>query len=135
MPNTVAFSARSGDLVDLGSHQTVIFAEEIYLNIESSYDSRTGIFTCKLPGLYVFNVYCVTEPGQDIRLELVQNGVHKIYIFAPNKNNGTYSTSSNMAVLNLQMGDTVSVQTLSSHQGPAIDDWSQFTGFLLLPFN
>lgn len=60
--NEVAFSAGLTHDLTLLHAETVVY-DKIYTNIGSSYNATSGVFTCVVPGLYVFQVvcYCVSH--------------------------------------------------------------------------
>ena len=77
-------------------------------NIGNGYNPTTGKFTASKKGTYVFFV-TVNSSGQNyIYLDIVHNGASKVRTMS--HNTASYLTGTNMAVLELNKGDTVWVK-------------------------
>ena len=125
-------AALSNDVVNLGDNQIIIF-DHSFTNIGHNYDVNTGIFTCEIPGMYVFYVHTLAEPGKHLETEIVKNNQNCAQTYAYDKE--AFSSGSNMCVTNLQKGDTMYVRShgsLHDHTGAVIDFWyTSFSGFLV----
>jgi len=117
---------------NLGDNQVIIF-DWIHTNVGNDYNPYTGVFTCRVPGLYVFYVHTLAKPGKQLETTISKNLNIMAYTYAFDKE--YYSSGSNMAVLDLQKGDTVlirSYEAVHSHTGAVIDfKYTSFSGFLI----
>lgn len=107
--------------------------DRVITNEGASYNGITGLFTCKVPGLYVFYVHTLANPGKHVDTVIRTNAQEIAWTYAMDKE--AYSSGSNMAVIRLNVDDTVSVQTNGSEHdrdGPIGDyKYTPFSGFLL----
>ncbi|XP_071177458.1 uncharacterized protein [Mytilus edulis] len=129
----IGFTAVLGkDVSNLGDNQVILF-DTVYTNEGSDYNPRTGVFTCEIPGLYTFYVHTLAEPGKHLETEIIKNLQHMASTYAYDKD--FYSSGSNMAVMSLQIGDTVLVRSYGNghdHNGSVIDyKYTSFSGFLI----
>ncbi|XP_052074811.1 uncharacterized protein LOC127712415 [Mytilus californianus] len=122
----------SKDVSNLGDNQVIRF-DTVYTNYGSDYNHQTGIFTCAIPGLYAFYVHTLANPGKHLETEITKNLQPMASTYAYDKD--FYSSGSNMAVMALQIGDTVLVRSHGSehdHAGSVIDYmYTSFSGFLI----
>ncbi|NXJ91756.1 C1QA protein, partial [Corythaixoides concolor] len=123
-----AFSASRISPPSMGT--TVVF-DNIITNQETSYNSQTGEFTCRVPGLYYF-AYQVVSSG-DLCLSITKNREHMVTFCDYNSRN-ILQVNSGSSVLSLDVGDRVSVST-NPAKGSAIYSGSEadsvFSGFML----
>ncbi len=113
--------------------QPVVFNKILY-NGNQNYNSQTGIFTCKIPGIYYF-VYHVNCKGNNVWVGLYRNNEPVMYTYDEYKKS-YLDQASGSAVLPLQFGDTVHIQLPSDqaaglYAGPYVH--SSFSGYLLYP--
>ncbi|KAH9504537.1 Complement C1q tumor necrosis factor- protein 2 [Bulinus truncatus] len=101
---SVGFSAISNNGNVLTQGQNVIF-EKVLTNIGGGYDPATGIFTCPVQGLYVFNVGILSTPRSLATINLVHSGRYLISVNAYDDRN--HGTGSRTVVVDCQRGDTV----------------------------
>ncbi|NXP05702.1 C1QA protein, partial [Thinocorus orbignyianus] len=125
-----AFSASLKSPPSMG--RTVVF-DNIITNEESSYNSETGEFTCRVPGIYYF-AYQVVSSG-DLCLSITKN-TERVVSFCDYNSRKLLQVNSGSSVLSLAMGDRVSVSTDHSrgsmiYSGSEAD--SVFSGFMLFP--
>ncbi|XP_064219508.1 complement C1q subcomponent subunit C isoform X2 [Aotus nancymaae] len=99
-------------------------------NPQGDYDTSTGKFTCKVPGLYYF-VYHTSQTA-NLCVLLYRNGV-QVVTFCDHMSN-TKQVSSGGVLLRLQVGDEVwlAVNDYNGMVGIEGSD-SVFSGFLLFP--
>ncbi|VDI09006.1 Hypothetical predicted protein [Mytilus galloprovincialis] len=129
----IGFTAVLGkDVSNLGDYQVILF-DTVYTNEGSDYNPRTGVFTCEIPGLYTIYVHTLAEPGKHLETEIIKNLQHMASTYAYDKD--FYSSGSNMAVMPLQIGDSVLVRSYGNehdHNGTVIDyKYTSFSGFLI----
>ena len=109
---------------------SILIFPHVVTNIGNGYNPTTGKFTASKKGTYVFFVTVNTESKNYIYLDIVHNGASKVRTMS--HNSASYLTGSNMAVLELNKGDTVWVsrndgKSYYSHSVPI----TTFSGFLL----
>ena len=125
----VAFTAGVTSSSSTWRSGTLIF-NSIILNVGNGYNPSTGVFTSPVAGTYVFYVTAVEYLKQHLQVEIVLNSVSKVRTLSYSDAN--YQTGTNMAVLNLQKGDSVWVRHIYGN-----GFWTEsvpittFTGFLI----
>lgn len=130
----VAFTAviSSSGLTDLGSGAAIVF-ETVVTNIGQSYDSKTGIFTAPVNGLYVFEMDIMTRPAEDRYLQMVKNGTFVMGFYGSALGAQHYVSSSRLLTLQLEIGDRVWIRTrVNDRTGGAVhgNGFSSFSGWL-----
>uniref|UniRef100_A0A8C8SBM8 Complement C1q subcomponent subunit A n=1 Tax=Pelusios castaneus TaxID=367368 RepID=A0A8C8SBM8_9SAUR len=123
-----AFSASRKNPQRIGT--VVVF--DYLITEDSAYNTQTGRFTCKVPGVYYF-VFQVISSG-DLCLHLMHNGNKKMG-FCDNNSRGLLQVNSGSSVLSLAAQDQVWIesdpQSNKVYEGKEAD--SVFSGFLLFP--
>jgi len=113
---------------------------EVLLNEGEDYSTMSGIFTCRIPGLYFFTVTLTKQRGGSINLincQLKINSVNKLSIYVDPYETyvdiGSYSSTVSGAFA-LMVGDTVTLEDCSpaSYFDPSR---SSFSGFLIREAN
>lgn len=117
---TTSSSSWSGD---------ILVFPHIVTNYGNGYNPRTGKFTAPTDGTYVFFVHVNALGSNFIYLDIVINGSSKVRTLA--HNSAQFRTGTNMAVLQLVIGDSVWVcryngQSYYTHSVPI----TTFSGFL-----
>ncbi|NXV06463.1 COAA1 protein, partial [Cettia cetti] len=105
--------------------------DKILYNRQQHYDPRTGIFTCRIPGLYYFS-YHVHAKGANVWVALYKNGSPLMYTYDEYKK-GYLDQASGSAVIDLMENDQVWLQLPNSESnGLYSSDYvhSSFSGFL-----
>ncbi|NXC22908.1 COAA1 protein, partial [Corythaeola cristata] len=105
--------------------------DKILYNRQQHYDPRTGIFTCRIPGLYYFS-YHVHAKGTNVWVALYKNGSPLMYTYDEYKK-GYLDQASGSAVIDLMENDQVWLQLPNSESsGLYSSDYvhSSFSGFL-----
>lgn len=120
----VAFSVRLGNNFPTAG-QPIVFHDVIY-NGQNSYDTRTGFFTCSIPGVYEFSFYASVTTN-DASLDLFHNQQLILHSFTT-KQNGFIVASGNIYV-KLKTGDRVYLVARDGQNGLTKD--SIFSGHLL----
>jgi len=101
-------------------------------NDGGGYSGHTGVFTAPVTGMYVFFVNQLTIHGKTLESLIVHNGIPIANIYSGDDK--YYSSGSNMAVIQLNLGDEVGVKVHDSFHdsGPIIDGpWTTFSGYKL----
>lgn len=127
----IAFTALAASQSNLGQAQVLRFPD-VLTNEEKLYNPHSSVFYCDVPGTYVFFVSITGAPSTRVRTSLVKDGSPVVHTHTP-KVTGEYASASNMAVLHLNQGDSIWVETVDAQTGLAVDNWSAFSGFLLYP--
>jgi len=126
-----AFHAHLSQHVSVHAGLRLIFSSVI-TNIGSGYSRYSGIFTCHVPGVYLFNCAISSKCNDFIVTELMRNGV----MVGTHEAVGTSewdTQSSSSTIVQLNYGDRVWVQVKNSHSSSPIYDtnYSTFSGVLI----
>ncbi|KAL6116160.1 c1qtnf5 [Pungitius sinensis] len=129
-----AFSAKLsvGQTLPLAAGDAVRF-DEVAINEQGDYDSETGRFTCKVPGVYYFAVHA-TVYRASLQFDLVKNAHTAASYFQFYGNWPKPASLSGGSLLHLVPGDQVWVKmALSEYNGfySSTKTDSTFTGFLV----
>ncbi|XP_045177014.2 complement C1q-like protein 4 [Mercenaria mercenaria] len=130
--NQVAFSASlTGDMTSVPNHRIIIF-NEVQTNVGGAYNGKTGIFVCKIPGVYVFYWVTTNKDRTWMDSELVINGEKRGQTFSDAGNHDDYSVASNIVVAELRFGDQVWIRSGTWHNGNlAGSHRTSFSGWIL----
>lgn len=128
----VAFTATISQDLSSFPNQTPIKFDVIITNIGDSYLPSSGVFVCKIPGVYVFYWVTTNKNRTWMNTELVLNGVRKGTAMSDSGDINDYSVASNTVVLDLKFGDQVWVMSGTWHNGRMAGEWrSSFSGWLM----
>ncbi|XP_039768061.1 complement C1q subcomponent subunit A [Ornithorhynchus anatinus] len=121
----------------LSSGNVVIF-NRIITNEESRYNSRTGRFTCNVPGFYYFTFQVVSNGDLCLFIMSLKAGRSKSTLgFCDSNGRRIHQVNSGSLVLELGLNDQVWLETDPEknkiYTGDEAD--SVFSGFLLFPSN
>ncbi|XP_072019797.1 uncharacterized protein [Amphiura filiformis] len=105
-PPMSAFSARKTSIRHISSGTEVITFEAEDLDVGNDFNPSTGVFTCRIQGLYYFSFSFYPDDDYDCHIYLDQNDVHKAKIYKSGLN-GSYLIHSQSVILSLQVGDEV----------------------------
>ncbi|XP_073331689.1 uncharacterized protein [Pagrus major] len=112
------------------SHRRTLIFNRVFTNIGKAYNSKTGIFTAPRKGVYHFSFmtfgYCYYTSGAI----LVKNGHYQVSTWEF-KGPDTSDTTSNTVILELNVGETVSIILW---RGGKVHS-SVFSGFLVFPIS
>lgn len=113
---------------------TPIPFDKIMYNKQQDYNPRTGIFTCRIPGIYYFS-YHVHVKGSQLWVSLYKNNNPVMYSYIQ-YTKGYLDQSSGSTILELRENDQVWLQMphiapKSLHSSKYAD--SSFSGFLVAP--
>lgn len=125
----IGFTAGMTTLSSTWRGSTLVFPH-VVTNNGNGYNSSTGKFTAPTDGTYVFFVTVTPHGLRALYLDIVQNGVSKVRSMSHGST--AYQMGSNMAVLQLDKGNSVWVRRLAgqsyySYSVPV----TTFSGFLL----
>jgi hypothetical protein len=70
----------SHDITPVGPGQIINF-DHIVTNIGNSYNPHGGLFTARVPGVYLFSVTAMALPNQYINVEVVKNDVRLVLCY------------------------------------------------------
>ncbi|KAJ8312774.1 hypothetical protein KUTeg_010147 [Tegillarca granosa] len=128
----VAFSASlSHDISNNVKSYKIIF-DKIITNIGNGYNTKTGIFTVPIDGLYVFDWTILTHSGKIFNTELVVNGIPKRRNNADSGRGRFISSGSSMVTLSLHKNDKVWIRKFETAGNSMHGNyWPGFSGFRL----
>ncbi|XP_030731306.2 collagen alpha-1(X) chain [Globicephala melas] len=114
--------------VQFPAPNSLVKFNSVITNPQGDYDTNTGKFTCKVPGLYYFVYY--TSHTANLCVQLYRNGV-KVTTFCDHMTN-TKQVSSGSVLLRMKVGEQVwlAVNDYNGMVGTEGSD-SVFSGFLL----
>ena len=104
------FLARRLNRLDVNSGSVTITYESTELNIGKDFDRATGIFTCRIKGLYFFTFNFWNYASQVFDIRLMHNGYSKGRLYQSTTN---YNPSSYSLFLALDVDDEVSLSAYS----------------------
>lgn len=108
--------------------------DEILYNRQQHYDPRSGIFTCKIPGIYYFS-YHVHVKGTHVWVGLYKNGTPTMYTY-DEYSKGYLDQASGSAIMELTENDQVWLQLPNAESNGLYSSeyvHSSFSGFLVAP--
>ncbi|XP_072040855.1 uncharacterized protein [Amphiura filiformis] len=104
---TSAFSARKLGQQVSSSSQTVTFDYED-IDIGDDFNPSTGVFTCRIQGLYYFSFTFLPNNSYHFLVYLLQNDIHKAKIYY--RAGSRHVMQSQSVILSLQVGDEVKLK-------------------------
>ena len=128
---TVMFSSFLSHWLQITKGSRVVF-NQVLTNIGQNYDPNTGVFTCTVPGYYVFDVHVRGDYNDFAIVDIRLNGDRLVVAWADD-GFGYTSASAHVSVV-LHRGDKVDVTAayLSSHlYGGGKDKNNMFSGHLV----
>ena len=129
---TVMFSAFLSHWLQISKGDQVVF-NQVLTNIGQNYDPKTGVFTCTVPGYYVFDVHVKGDFNKFAIVDIRLNGDRLVSAWA-DEGFGYTSASAHVSIV-LRRGDRVDVTAafLSSklYGTTSGDRWNMFSGHLV----
>lgn len=110
-PPVVAFTALASS--NTIRARAVVKYAHVVTNLGRAYQPRTGIFTVPYRGLYSVSCSLMSNPYNEVHLDLVKNGKRISSIYAASH---TYPQSSQTMYLFLRRGDRVWMQSNDNHK-------------------
>ncbi|XP_045178499.2 complement C1q-like protein 2 [Mercenaria mercenaria] len=131
--HTVSFSVGLSSTQNVYNKDTIKY-DIIFVNEHNGYNPSTGVFTCPVPGLYVFHFHAYSSNKDTIMwLDLLHNGNVMVSVSGYN----SHTVGSQTVLLKLQLGDRVQIQSKESQEfalfGLPQQIYSTFTGYVLHP--
>ncbi|BFZ12433.1 hypothetical protein BsWGS_15472 [Bradybaena similaris] len=123
----VAFFATIEKGYILGQNQVVTY-DTVITNVGNAFDTRTGIFTARKRGIYVFHFSTLASLNTRINLLLFKNDVNIVKLTADVPN---YPMAANTAVVSLERGDRVYVKTYFPSSNFYSGSYTTFSGYMI----
>jgi hypothetical protein len=112
----------------LSSGRPIIF-DHVVTNIGTGYNHHGGIFTARVPGVYVFSVEIDLHGGSSIGVQVVQDGRELCTAFTTDTT--ADGSGGCLATAHLSVGSDVWVRQYANHGMLEGGHWSSFSGFLI----
>ncbi|CAC5372585.1 unnamed protein product [Mytilus coruscus] len=126
-----AFTATlNSDGVTLSKGKIVKYSR-VLANIGNCYDSATGVFTVKTPGVYSMSASMMTPPNKASHLSLMKNGQILVWLYT----GGPYDMASQTVNVALSGGDKLWIQMQSGTRLYGNEFYNLFTAALIKPGN
>merc|ERR1712154_309802 len=111
--------------VGLSHHETLA------ANTKVKYDTTTGVFTCPVPGLYVFQFHALSHSNSNMWLELHHNYNYVSSIWGHVDND--YAAAGNSVILRLAKNDQVYILAADATDlyGAVDEVYGTFSGYLI----
>jgi hypothetical protein len=114
------------------SSSPVVFNDEM-LDTRGDYDPSSGVFTCSVPGTYLFTWTALTN-GADLATQLViqikgGSQINGPKIVGEETKNDEYDSSTGVFIYKLRAGDTAEIQIVRGEVEGRM--YSSFSGWLL----
>lgn len=129
-----AFSVgRRKSLHSLETYQGLLF-DTVFVNLDDHFDMFSGKFTCRIPGIYFFNVNIHTWNFKETYLHIMQNETERAIVYAQPSDRSIMQSQSLM--LELKLSDEVWVRLYKRERENAIysddvDVYITFNGYLI----
>ena len=118
--------------LDFDSPQTITFNSEI-LDVGNDFDHTSGIFTCRIRGIYYFSFTFVSYDDSNsvnMEVQLKKNGVTEATVKVVG-DPAEYETHSTSVILSLDKGDVVSLYNNRELDVNSNLDTNIFNGYLI----
>lgn len=114
---------------NLGENQDIVF-DKVVTNVGNGYVANHGSFVAPVAGVYLFSATILSYGDNRTWGHFMVNGniLAKIYV-----HNTDHTQSTQSIVVNLNVGDDVSIQNTRLGGGLMGDSYSTFMGVLLFP--
>jgi hypothetical protein len=121
----IAFTARLSHDISPGIGQAINF-DHVLTNIGNGYNPHAGIFTARVPGVYLFATTVMSFPQHFMRVEMVKDGAELCFALGETAD---YATGSCIATVHLAAGQDVWVK---HNAGDGIHGtYTTFSGILI----
>lgn len=130
----IAFSATRTINVPLRKDQVIRF-DHVITNANNNYESRSGKFTCRVPGLYYFTYHASSRGNLCVNLMRGRDrdNTRKVVTFCDYVQS-TFQVTTGGIVLKLEQGENVFLQATDKNSLLGIEGANSiFSGFLLFP--
>ncbi|XP_021342812.1 uncharacterized protein LOC110443130 [Mizuhopecten yessoensis] len=111
----VAFSVTLSSDMTLNAHETIVY-NHVILDNTNMFNSRTGVFSVPVSGVYVFTWSCTSgrNGGGTVRTSLRIDGVSRCVTYADSPNDGDFESSTGLIVTSVNEGVTVYIRAEES---------------------
>ena len=89
---------------------TVVVFDRVFSNVGFDYHQLTGVFTCRVPGYYKFDLHMTNINNHEAALAITHNDQYVVDAFV--QNSTKVEEASNSVIIPLLQGDTVKVTSL-----------------------
>nr|XP_060479354.1 complement C1q subcomponent subunit B [Panthera onca] len=128
----IAFSAKRTINSALRRDQAIRF-DQVITNLNNNYESRSGKFTCRVPGIYYFTYHASSRGNLCVNLMRGREQMQKVVTFCDYVHN-TFQVTTGSMVLKLKQGENVFLQATDKNSLVGIEGANSiFSGFLLFP--
>ncbi|XP_052761398.1 collagen alpha-2(VIII) chain-like [Mya arenaria] len=129
----VYFHAHSPQTSSLSTGEVIVY-KTVETNDGNGYSPTTGKFTAPVRGLYLFFMHTCTPSNNYAFLHIVKEGT--VLIATSHYDKDYYTCSSSQAIVQLEAGETVWVQSSSGASNRILNEdhpyrWTSFSGVLL----
>ncbi|KAK3086041.1 hypothetical protein FSP39_012534, partial [Pinctada imbricata] len=108
-----AFTVSSSSNLQNHNNQRIVY-DKVITNTGNAYNKTTGIFTCPVPGTYVFTWSTMSESyKKSCHASIYHNGHKLMMTHSYENNNGYHEVASNTMVLSLKVNELVWIGTSS----------------------
>ncbi|XP_052820469.1 heavy metal-binding protein HIP-like [Mya arenaria] len=121
------FATLTNDVQHLGVNQNIVFNNAI-TNVGGAYNAHQGAFIAPVKGIYVFSATLLASNHDDDHLKWVRNGQTLCFIYV---HSAGYDSSGSSVVVELDVGDDISIQNRDTNNSLAGSHYTFFSGFLL----
>lgn len=111
------------------SYGGIVKYSRVLANIGNCYDSATGVFTVKMPGVYSVSASMMTPPNKSSHLALMKNGQDLVWLYTAGPNDMASQTV-NVA---LSRGDKLWIQVQSGSRLHGVQFYNVFAAALIRP--
>nr|QBS36528.1 C1q [Sinonovacula constricta] len=132
----VSFSAGLSHHQAFVADDNVVF-DQVFINEGGAYSSTSGLFTCPVSGIYLFQFHALSRESSNAWMELYHNADYIASVFAHAEQD--YASAGNSAIIKVTKGDTVYIKAVDATGYPvnlygATDEvYNTFSGYLLAP--
>ncbi|CAG2217779.1 C1QL [Mytilus edulis] len=113
----------------LSNIKDIVKFDDAKINVRGGYDSRTGIFTTKQNGIYIFSSTIMANGGGAVHFQLNKNNQFYTGGYAAKSTYGAHTVTS---FIELRTGDKVYIKARSGGTDKVFGDhYSTFSGYLL----
>ncbi|XP_045159319.2 C1q-related factor-like [Mercenaria mercenaria] len=129
----VAFSAAAKNHQTVSAGNQPFVFESVITNVGNAYNYTSGHFVAPVSGTYVFYSSILSMAGASFEAYIAVNGSIKVRMHESGNNGPRYGMASQSAIVELNAGDVVSVNSPSSVKVHG-NTYTTFSGFLIRQF-
>ncbi|VDH97313.1 Hypothetical predicted protein [Mytilus galloprovincialis] len=115
LPSSVAFYVQlSTSEQNIGKHHPIVF-DHVILNVGTGYNKHSGTFTAPTSGIYVFTFTLFPSRGGSMAVNIFKNSEVIAQSYTQMRTD-TFSATTPIAVIDMNVGDIVFVRSSSTYQ-------------------